>query len=216
VEEGRIRTEIAEVGRRLYARGLISANEGNLSVREGDLLFVTPAGVCKGFLEPGMIVRTDLSGRPLDPGARPTTELPMHVALYRHRPDARAVVHAHPPTATGFAVAGIPLDQPVVAEAVAVLGRVPLVPYDTPASPELAERVAEAAREADALLLASHGATTLGDSLARAWERMETLEQVARVMLIARLLGGEKVLPLDAVYRLVGMGAAAWMPVTGR
>ena len=213
MEESRIRAEIVEVGRRLYARGLIAANEGNLSVRDGDILYVTPAGVCKGFLEPGAIVKTDLAGRPLDPAA-PTTEIPMHVALYRRRPDIRGVVHAHPPTATGFAVAGIPLDRPVVAEAVVVLGRVPLVAYDTPASLELAEKVAEAAVDTDAVLLASHGATTVGNTLIRAWERMETLEQVARVSLVARVLGREGTLPLDAVYRLVGMRAADWISTT--
>ena len=215
MDETRIRADIVEFGRRLYARGLIAANEGNVSVRDGDVLYVTPAGESKGFLEPTMIVKTDLAGRPLERGG-PTTELPMHVAIYRRRPDVRAVVHAHPPTATGFAVAGIPLDRPVVAEAVVVLGRVPVVPYETPGSDELAERIADATAEANAVLLASHGATTVGETLARAWERMETLEQVARVSLIARMLGREAQLPLDAVYRLVGMRAADWMSLTGQ
>jgi L-fuculose-phosphate aldolase len=214
LDESRIRAEIVEIGRRLYARGLIAANEGNLSVRDGDILYVTPAGACKGFLDTETIVKTDLQGRPLDPTA-PSTEIPMHVALYRRRPDIRAVVHAHPPTATGFAVAGIPLDRPVLAEAVVVLGRVPLVAYDTPASSELADKVAEAAAGSDAVLLASHGATTVGTTLLKAWERMETLEQVARVSLVARVLGQEGRLPLEAVYRLVGMRAADWIANPG-
>ena len=209
--EDQARGEIVEVGRRLYARGLISGNEGNVSVRQGDVLLVTPPAVCKGFLTPEMIVKTDLSGKPVD-GQRASTEVLMHTAVYRRRPDAAAVVHAHPPVATGFAVAGIALDQPLIAEAVVTLGKVPIVPYGTPSTAELADNVGAAACSAQALLMANHGALTVGDSLYRAWERMEALEQVARIALVTRLLGVTNLLPAEDVARLVEMRPRAGYP----
>jgi L-fuculose-phosphate aldolase len=211
VSEDQARGEIVEVGRRLYARGLISGNEGNVSVRLGDVMLVTPPAVCKGFLTPEMVVKADLSGRPLD-GQRASTEVQMHTAVYRRRPDAAAVVHAHPPVATGFAVAGLPLDQPLIAEAVVTLGKVPVVPYGTPSTAELAESVGAAACQAQALLMANHGALTIGDSLYRAWERMEALEQTARVTLISRLLGVTNLLPAADVARLIEMRPQAGYP----
>jgi L-fuculose-phosphate aldolase len=209
--EDQAREEIVEVGRRLYARGLISGNEGNVSVRQGDVLLVTPPGVCKGFLAPAMIVKTDLAGKPID-GQRASTEVLMHTAVYRRRPDTAAVVHAHPPVATGFAVAGIALDQPLIAEAVVTLGRVPVVPYGTPSTAELADNIGAAVCQAQALLMANHGALTVGESLYRAWERMEALEQVARITLVTRLLGVTNLLPAADVARLVDMRPRAGYP----
>ena len=211
MREDQARGEIVEVGRRLYARGLISGNEGNVSVRLGEELLVTPPGVCKGFLTPDAIVKTDLSGRPSD-GRRASTEVLMHTAVYRRRPDAAAVVHAHPPIATGFAVAGIALDQPLIAEAVVTLGKVPVIPYGTPSTAELADNVGAAVCEAQALLLANHGALTVGDSLYRAWERMEALEQVAKITLVTRLIGVTNLLPAGDVARLVEMRPRAGYP----
>ena len=206
-----LRSEIVECGRRLYARGLISGNEGNISVREGDLLHVTPAGVCKGFLCEESIVTTDLSGK-VQGGGRASTEVMMHVAVYRRRPDAQAIVHAHPPVATAFAVANLPLDRPLVAEAVVTLGPVPVVPYGTPSTSALADRISEAICGAHALLMANHGALTVGDGLWRAWERMETLEQLARVALVARMLGGGSSLPAGDVAHLEALRSAAGYP----
>ena len=211
MREDLARGEIVEVGRRLYGRALISGNEGNVSVRLGDALLVTPPGVCKGFLTPDMIVKTDLAGRPTD-GRRASTEVLMHTAVYRRRPDALAVVHAHPPVATAFAVAGIALDQPLIAEAVVTLGKVPVIPYGTPSTAELADNVGAAVCQAQALLLANHGALAVGDSLYRAWERMEALEQVAKITLVSRLLGVTNLLPANDVARLVEMRPRAGYP----
>ncbi len=210
-QAARLRADIVEVGRRLYARGLIGGNEGNVSAREGDTLYITPAGVCKGFLSPEQIVTTDLQGRPTA-GGRASTEILMHTAIYERRADVGAVVHAHPPTATGFAVAGIPLDRPLVAEAVVALGPVPLIPYGMPSTAALAENVGRAICNAHALLLAHHGALAVGDGLWRAWERMETLEQLARVALVARSLGREDPLPAVDVARLESVRSAAGYP----
>lgn len=198
----RIKDDIVEIGRRLYDRGLIGACEGNISVRLGDELFITPSGVPKGFLRPDVIVRTDLAGHPLD-SRRASSEMPMHVAVYQRRPDVRAIVHAHPPTATAFAVAGIPLDRPILAESVVVLGPVPLVPYCTPSTRALADQAAAAIVDSDALLLAHHGALAVGEDVFQAWERMETLEHLARVTLTARLLGRDNPLPAEAVEGLL-------------
>ena len=211
MDERDLRCDIVEVGRRLYARGLIGGNEGNISVRRGDTLFVTPAGVCKGFLTPDMIVRTDLEGRAQGAG-RASTEVQMHTAVYRKRPDVTAVVHAHPPTATGFAVAGIPLDRPLIAEAVVTLGPVPVIPYGQPATSELARNVGDAICGAHALLMANHGALTVGESLYRAWERMETVEQLAKVALVTRILGQDRLLPGAAVEGLLLARAEAGYP----
>jgi L-fuculose-phosphate aldolase len=210
-DERQIRADIVEVGRRLYARGLIGGNEGNISVRQGDVLFITAAGVCKGFLTPELIVRTDLAGRSLE-GGRASTETLMHTAIYRRRNDVTAVVHAHPPTATGFAVAEIPLDRPLIAEAVVTLGRVPIIPYGQPSTADLSQNVGDAICDAHALLMANHGALAVGDTIWRAWERMETLEQLARVTLVSRLLGGGTPLAPGAVDRLMEARATAGYP----
>ena len=199
--ETQLRCDIVEVGRRLYARGLIGGHEGNVSVRLETSILITPAGVCKGFLTPDMIVRTDLEGHPTD-GGHASTETLMHTAVYRRRADVHAVVHAHPPTATGFAVAGIALDRPLIAEAVVTLGPVPVIPYGQPSTEELADNVGRAVCDAQALLMANHGALAVGDTLERAWERMETLEQLARVTLVTRLLGRDHLLPGAEVGRL--------------
>lgn len=202
-----VRREIVSAGHRLWQRGLVGGSEGNVSVRvEGGRLVTTPSGACKGFLEPDDLVVTDLDGRPLGTG-RPSSELKMHVAIYSIRADVRAVVHAHPPTATGFAIAGEAFDECVVPEVIATLGRVPLVPYGTPSTPELPERIAPWVPTHDALLLANHGAVTYAATLARAIDVMESLEQAARSLLTARMLGRVRRLSRDEVDRLVGLDA---------
>jgi L-fuculose-phosphate aldolase len=198
-----LRAEIVEVGRRLYDRGLVTATEGNISVSFQGGLLVTAAGVSKGFLTPDMVLRTDADGRRIEGSLAVSSEIPMHVAIYRRRPDVRAVVHAHPPWATAFAVARVPLDQPILAESVLLLGPVPLVPYEPPSTPELAAVVGEAFARANAVLLANHGAVAVGETLSRAHQRMETLEHLARVTLLARLLGQSSPLSPDDVERLV-------------
>ena len=209
-DEAGLRAAIVEAGRRLYAMGLIAGNQGNLSARDGERLLVTPAGACKGYLRVEDVVVTDLDGRPA--GGRASSEILMHAAVYRARPDVRAVVHAHPPVATGFALAGVALDRPLLAEPVVTLGPVPIVPFGTPASAELAQQVERAIGGAHALLLANHGALTVGETLWRAWERMETLEQLARVALAARLLGQPRELAGDALASLEALRAPAGYP----
>lgn len=204
----RLRRAIVDVGRRLWRRGLVAGGEGNVSVRLGEgRLLATRSGVCKGFLEPDDLLVVDLSGRPLAESGRPSSELAMHLEIYRRRGDVGAVVHAHPPTATGFAIAGRPLDDCVVPEVIATLGRVPIVPYGTPSTDELPRQIAPYVRSHDALLLANHGAVTYGASLDRAIDTMESLEQAARSLLTAHLLGRVNRLSRGEVDRLLSLDA---------
>jgi L-fuculose-phosphate aldolase len=201
----RLRGEIVAVGRRLYERGLVGGSEGNISARlPGGRVLATPAGASKGFLSPEELVVTDLSGRSLE-GGRASSELRMHLRIYALRDDVAAVVHAHPPTATGFAIAGRPLDECVVPEVIATLGQVPIVPYGTPSTEELPDRMAPWVVSHDALLLANHGAVTYAQTLARAIDRMESIEQAARSLLVAHLLGRVNRLSRAEVDRLMSL-----------
>lgn len=199
------RAAIVEAGQRLHGRGLVTATEGNLSVRVPDGYLVTASGVSKGLMTPEHVIHIDQEGRHTGGGPAVSSESKMHAAIYARRPDVQAVIHAHPPTATAFAVAHVRLDAPILAESVLVLGAVPLIPYATPGTVELADAVAAHFQECNAALLANHGAVTVGQTLAQAHHRMETLEHVARVALMARLLGGAVELPPAEVERLLGL-----------
>jgi L-fuculose-phosphate aldolase len=216
--ESQLRADIVEVGRRMYARGYTAANDGNISVRLGsDRLLMTPKGLCKGFMTPDMMCITDLEGRKLQGDRDPSSEMLMHLEVYRQRPDVQAVVHAHPPTATGFAVAGIPLDRAVLAEVLTTLGSIPIAEYATPSTKELPEAVRKYIKAHDGMLLANHGALTVGSDLFGAYYKMEIVEHFAKISLVARLLGRENLLSREEVLRLQelrGMyGIAAPAPI---
>ena len=215
-----LRSDIVEAGRRLWVRGYVASNDGNISVRVApDRLLMTPANVSKGFMTPDMMVVTDLDGRLIAAaaGRRPSSEILMHLVAYRERPDVNAVVHAHPPLATGFAVAGIALDRAVLAEVVTTLGAIPIAEYGTPSTAELATTVAPFVRAHDGLLLANHGALALGKDLFGAYYKMETIEHFARISLVARLLGRQHLLSREEVGRLQALrgsyGIAAPAPI---
>jgi len=201
--ESSLRADIVEIGRRMYARGYTASNDGNLSVRlGGDRLLMTPKGVCKGFMTAEMMSVTDLDGRKLQGERDPSSEILMHLEVYRQRPDVQAVVHAHPPIATGFAVAGIPLDRAVLAEVLTTLGSVPIAEYATPSTKELPEAVRKYIKAHDGMLLANHGALTVGGDLYSAYYKMETVEHFAKISLVARLLGRENLISREEVIRL--------------
>lgn len=196
------RNDIVEVGRRLYARGMIAAGDGNISIRmEPDRILTTPSGRNKGRLSPEDLVVTDMRGRKVYGSLEPSSELEMHIVMYEERPEVGAVVHAHPPNASGFAVAGIPMDQPLLSEVVLTLGTVPVAEYGTPTTPELAAAVRPYACH-DGILLANHGALTVGKDVFLAYDRMETLEHSAHIYLVARTLGPERPLSDENVARL--------------
>jgi L-fuculose-phosphate aldolase len=201
--EASLRAAIVEVGRRMYARGYTASNDGNISVRLAtDRLLMTPKSVCKGFMTPEMMCITDLEGRKLQGDRDPSSEMLMHLEVYRQRPDVQAVVHAHPPIATGFAVAGIPLDRAVLAEVLTTLGSIPIAEYATPSTKELPAAVRKYITAHDGMLLANHGALTVGADLFSAYYKMETIEHFAKISLVARLLGGENLIARDEVMRL--------------
>jgi L-fuculose-phosphate aldolase len=204
--EEQVRAEIVEAGRRLYARAYIASNDGNISARLDDQrLITTPKSVSKGFMTPDMMVIVDYEGHKIAGERDPSTELPMHLEIYRNRPDVNAVVHAHPPLATGFAVAGIPLTRAVLAEVITTLGSIPIAEYGTPSTDELPSAVRKYIKAHDGMLLANHGAVTCGPTVMGAYYKMETIEHFAKISLVARLLGRENLISKDEVERLQGL-----------
>jgi L-fuculose-phosphate aldolase len=197
------RKEIVEIGRRCYDRGFVAATDGNMSCRvTGDLIAATPTGLCKGMLTADDIVILDAAGRRVEGHREASSEILLHLEIYKERPDVGGVVHAHPPTATGFAVARMPLAECVLPEVITTLGNVPLAPYATPSTDEVPESIRPKLRDYNAFLLANHGTVTLGATLLEAYFTLEKVEQFARVMLVARQLGRVSVLTEDDVKKL--------------
>ena len=210
--EAALRRELIHVCRRLYERGLIAGGEGNVSARLADgRTLVTPAGVAKCDLRPSDLAIVGGEQRARSRG-RPSTELAMHTRIYAERPDVWAIVHAHPPVATAFAVVGETFDTPVLPEVIVALGPIGLVPYATPGTDALAVACQNVVKGHDVLLLANHGATTVGPSLAVAYSRMESLEHSARILLAARLLGQVRTLTAEQVRDLVAARDDAGRP----
>lgn len=176
--------------RRLYERGLIAGPDGNVSARIApDRILVTPAGMSKVDVQVDDLIELALDGKQVRGATRASSEVLMHLRIYQRRPDVHAVVHAHPPTATGFSVAGESFDTCVLPEMIFQVGWVPLVPYATPGTPALADAFEPFLAHHDAFLMANHGATTVGATLLLAHQRMESLEHSARILLAARMLG---------------------------
>lgn len=206
--EGNYRTLICRVGQWMYQRGLIVAEEGNMSVRlSPERILITPAGTCKGMLVPEDMLVVDPEGAVVSGRGQPSSEMGMHLAFYRLRPDVQAVCHAHPPEATGFAVAGHTLDEAVLPEVVVALGEIPLAPYATPGTREVCQVLEPLIPRYDAILLQNHGAVTCGQDLQTAYFRLETVEQFARILLAAKALGGPHRLLHGEMQKLVAARA---------
>ncbi|MDY6794430.1 MAG: class II aldolase/adducin family protein [Actinomycetota bacterium] len=203
-DESRLKELICEIGRRVWQRGMASANSGNISARlDTGTVIITPTMVSKGFMEPEQLLIMDLEGKVLRGHGYPTSETPMHLRLYREREDIGGVVHAHPPVSTGFAVAGKPLDRHLIPETVIFLGEIPVVPFHFPGSPELAKSIVPYLEKHDAVLLENHGVLCWGNDVEQAYHRLETVELCAEVTLTARLLGGERELPAEPLESLL-------------
>jgi L-fuculose-phosphate aldolase len=191
-----------EIGRRMYDKSFVAANDGNLSYRlSDDQIITTPTGVSKGSMSPEHMVTVDIEGN-VRQGGKPSTELLMHLFFYRERPEVRAVVHAHPIYSTGFATAGLSLEQCVSPEIITTLGSIPLARYGTPSTTELPETLRTLVHTADAFLLANHGVVTIGKDLFEAYYRLERIEHYAHIIFVARQLGGEKLLSETEVEKL--------------
>jgi L-fuculose-phosphate aldolase len=205
VNEYEIKKQICEIGKRIYDRGMVAANDGNISVKINDNEFLcTPTGVSKGFMTPDYICRVDKEGNVLEANGsfKPSSEIKMHMRVYAQRPDVKSVVHAHPIYATSFAIAGIPLTQPIMPEAVIALGCVPIAEYGTPSTNEIPDAVEKYLPYFDAVLLANHGALSFSDSLLAAYHKMESLEFYAQLLFNAKQLGGPKQLSDEQVQGL--------------
>lgn len=201
--ESCVRQEICRFGRMLHERGYVAGTDGNISVRlSPDRILCTPTSLSKGMMEPEDLVVVDLEGHQRNGTRHPSSELAMHLLFYCLRPEIRAVAHAHPVTATGFAAAGISLEEPLVAEVVTALGKIPLASYGMPGTHELPDALRPLIPQHDAILMAHHGVVTCGHTLERAYMNMECVEHYARVALVARQLGAHP-LPEEEVRRLM-------------
>jgi L-fuculose-phosphate aldolase len=201
-----LKREIVEVGRRVYQRGYVASNDGNISARlDEKRVVITPTGVSKGFMTPEDLIVLDMDGKVVSGTKKPSSEMFMHLSVYKHRPDVMSVCHAHPPYATGFAVAGIPLDKCILPEVIIVLGGIPIVEYGTPGTAEFFQPVLKIIDKYDAYLLANHGALTIGKDVVNAYHKMETLEHFAHIAFVAQQLGHMNVLNSEQVRKLTDL-----------
>ena len=209
--EYEIKKQICEIGKRIYQNGFVAANDGNISVRINDKeVLCTPTGVSKGYMTPDMICKVDMNGNVLQANGKfkPSSEVKMHLRVYKERPDVKSVVHAHPPYGTSYAIAGIPLDKPIMPEAVIALGAVPIAEYGTPSTEEIPDAVAKYLQCYDAVLLENHGALTYGPDLMAAYFKMESLEFYAKLMFISSQIGQPQVLDNTQVDKLIDIRKA--------
>jgi L-fuculose-phosphate aldolase len=202
--ERELREDIIEIGRLVFQKGWVAANDGNITIRlDAERILATPTGVCKGMMHLDDLIIVDMHGNKISGRAERTSEIAMHLKIYELRPEIKAVVHAHPPVATGFAAAGKSLNLGLLPEVVIGLGCVPLAGYGLPGTPALTEPMLPLIPKYDALLMANHGAVCYGEDVFKAYFRMETMEHFARITLVAELLGGAKVLPRQEVDKLL-------------
>lgn len=203
MDEQTARREIVRVGQLMYERSYVVSSDGNISVRLDDgRVLATPTQTGKGRMTEDSLALTDLEGKPLN-DRRASSELAMHLLIYREREDVRAVCHAHPPHGSAFAVAGLAIDAPILSEVILTLGCVPLAEYGTPSTEELTEAMLPLVKNHNALLMANHGAVAYGADVWQAFDRLETLEHTAKIAILARSLGGARDLPPDSIEKLI-------------
>jgi L-fuculose-phosphate aldolase len=201
-----LKKDIIEAGRRAYARGYVASNDGNMSARlDKKNILITPTGISKGFMKASDLIVVDMKANVVSGKKKPSSEIQMHLHIYKERSDVNSICHLHPPYATGFAVAGIPLDQYVLQEVIITLGTIPLVPYGTTGTEELYKPLLPLLQNYDAFLLANHGALTVGTDIFNAYSKMETLEHVAQIIFIAKQLGNVNTLNAEQVEKLIAL-----------
>lgn len=196
---------IIEVGKRMYDKGFVASNDGNISCKVGpNTIWTTPTGVSKGFMTPDMLVKMNFDGKVLMGKMKPSSEVKMHIRVYKENPDVMAVTHAHPPVATSFAIAGISLDRAILPEAVVNLGSVPIAHYATPGTQDVPDSIAPYCNTHNAVLLANHGALSWGKDLLEAYHRLESLEYYATVLMYTgRIIGRANELSCNQVEELI-------------
>src|SRR6188474_2799321 len=205
MDESLARKLICEIGKLMYERSYVVSSDGNVSIRlDDDTVVATPTMTCKGRMTEDDLALTDMDGKPLS-DRRASSELAMHLLIYKLRPDIKAVCHAHPPHGTAFAVAGLAIDQPILSEVILTLGCVPLASYGTPSTDELTQAMQPLVKHHNALLMANHGAVAYGTDVWQAFDRLETLEHTARIAILSRILGGSRNLSPDAIEKLINV-----------
>lgn len=204
-EENRLRQAICKIGELCYQRNYIVGADGNISARMGDgTVLITPAGAMKGFLQPHHVAHIDMEGKVLGDGPRCSTETGIHLVAYRERPDAKAMVHAHPPHAVALTIAGVDLQMPVIPEVIVTIGGIPTAPYGTPGTDELPDSIRELIRCSDSLIMQNHGSVTIGPNLMDAYKKLDMLEHTARILWLAHVCkGGLDPLPPEDVKKLL-------------
>jgi L-fuculose-phosphate aldolase len=199
----RIIQDMISIGQRLYNRKYIVGSEGNISCRiNQEKILVTRSGACKGEMREDDIIPIDLSGKVLKKEVRPSSEIQLHLAVYRERPDVKAVIHAHPPVAVSLTLAGIPLDQPYLPECILLLGSVPTADYARPSTDQVPASIEEYIRKTDILLLTRHGSVTVGKNLKEAFQKLEILENTARIVWLAKQVGNPLPMALEEVKEI--------------
>jgi L-fuculose-phosphate aldolase len=195
--------EIVEISHLIYKKGFVSSTDGNISAKlPNENILCTPTSVNKGEVKKSHIVEVNPTGEVVYGVYKPSTEIKMHLFIYQRRDDVKAIIHAHPPFATAFATAGLSLEGYVLPEVIVNLGKIPLAKYATPSTEEVPLSIEPFVEKHDAFLLQNHGAVTLGSSLKDAYFKMEKLEHYAMIILLARILGGEKNLSQDEIAKL--------------
>jgi L-fuculose-phosphate aldolase len=201
-----LKNDIISVGKRMYDRGYIASNDGNISARIDERkILITPTGVSKGFMAPDDLIVVDYDGKVISGTKKPTSEMKMHLQVYKSRADVNSVCHSHPPYATGFAVAGIPLDKCILPEVIITLGGMPLIEYGTPSTEEFYKPVLPLLKDYDAFLLANHGVVTVGKDVISAYHKMETVEHFAHIAFVAQQLGYVNTLNKEQVQKLTDL-----------
>ena len=195
--------EICNIGKRMYENGFVAANDGNISVKINDRILITPTGVSKGYMSPEMMILVDLDGKQLEGERRPSSEIKMHLQVYKEDENVKSVVHAHPPFATSYAVAGKELHKKIMPETIISLGSVPLAKYGTPSTSEIPKSIKGLIKQNNALLLENHGALTWGDSLKNAYFKMETLEFYAKILTITENITGNQEISTNDIKKLI-------------
>lgn len=206
--EWALKKQIVEVGHKLWDKGFVAANDGNITIRLNDKeILTTPTGISKKALTVEMIIKVDMKGKPVVHNAnyRPSSEAKMHIEVYNQRPDINAIVHSHPPFCTSFAVAGIPLDKFILPEAILTIGAVPVTPYGLPSTMEIPDSIRPYIKNTDAVLLANHGALTMGSDITTAYFKTETLEHSAHILFRSMQLGNVNVISDSEVGRLMDL-----------
>lgn len=196
---------ILEIGRRMYAKNFVASNDGNISCKVSEnTLWCTPTGVSKGFMTDDMLVLMDTDGNVIRGNYKPSSEMKMHLRVYKENPNVKAVVHAHPPAATSYAIAGLPLNRAILTESVMGIGEIPLAPYAMPGTEEVPNSIAPFVNTHNGCLLANHGALTWAGDVMTAWMRMESIEYYALVSMYTKgLIGQVHELTCDQVDRLI-------------